>query len=392
MKTIGTRLALLYCLISTVTLFALLGVGYYFLHQHVVKSLAVFKGVELRGQPFQSEAFLDAGVDEVMIGYAQMSLVLICLALLVSLISGLLLSKLAMRPIRVIQETANRIRSDNLSERIPVSGVQDEISSLAQLLNSMFDRLESSFHQIQKFSAEASHELKTPLSLIRLHAEKLLIEGKLACDQEETIQMQLEEVSHLNQIIDDLLFLSRAEAHAVTVNFQQEDPTAFLVSFAADARLLAEHVGVRFNECLENGGPVRYDPKWMRQVLLNLVTNALKVAPVGSLLTLESLFTVDVWRLAIEDEGPGVPVEQRERIFERFVRGGTFPNSDQAEGSGLGLAICRSIISFHGGWIRAEAGTRRGGLRIICDVPLRESSQMEPSVGPASSVHVVALD
>ena len=86
---------------------------------------------------------------------------------------------MVLRPVRVIRETANRIRSDNLKERIPVGDVKDEISDLAQLLNQMFDRLETSFDQIRRFTAEASHELKTPLSLVRLHAERLLVDGDL---------------------------------------------------------------------------------------------------------------------------------------------------------------------------------------------------------------------
>ena len=377
MKTIGVRLALLYCLVSTTTLFALLAVGYYLVHRHMVESLALFEGVGHGGQPLPSETVADASVRTVMTGYAQVSLALVCLALLVSLTSGLVLSKVAMRPIRVIQETADRIRSDNLGERIPVSGVQDEISGLARLLNSMFDRLESSFHQIRRFSAEASHELKTPLSLVRLHAEKLLTEGGLTPDHEEAIRSQLEEISRLNQIVDDLLFLSRAEARAVAVKFRRENPCVFLAALTPDVQLLAEHVGVRFQETCESGEPVRFDPKWMRQVLLNLVTNALRVAPAGSLLTLESLFTVDVWRLAVEDEGPGVPAGQHERIFERFVRVGPDADAHQASGSGLGLAICRSIVGLHGGTIRAEAGSRRGGLRIFCDIPLRDASGSE---------------
>jgi two-component system heavy metal sensor histidine kinase CusS len=130
----------------------------------------------------------------------------------VSVAIGFGLSRLALRPVRLIRETARRIGSDNLSERIAVANVRDEISDLAQLLNLMFDRLEKSFQQIRRFTAEASHELKTPLSLIRLQAEKLLVQGRLDADDEESVHMQLEEVSRLSQIIEELLFLSRAEA------------------------------------------------------------------------------------------------------------------------------------------------------------------------------------
>jgi two-component system heavy metal sensor histidine kinase CusS len=106
--------------------------------------------------------------------------------------------------------------------------------------------------------------------------------------------------------------------------------------------MLAEHAGVRFEETIEGSEEVRFDRKWMRQVLLNLITNALNFSPQGSLLTLESTFTVDAWRIAVEDEGPGVAADQQKRIFERFVR--VAPEASAKPGSGLGLAICRSII------------------------------------------------
>jgi signal transduction histidine kinase len=310
-----------------------------------------------------------AQVGTVMEGYTETSLILVCLMLVVSVITGLVLSRAAMRPVRLIQETANHIRSDNLSERIPVGEVQDEISNLARLLNEMFDRLELSFNQIRRFTAEASHELKTPLSLVRLHAEKLLVEGGLTPVQEESVQMQLEEIARLNKIIDELLFLSRAEAQAVRLNFRREDPAELLKLFEQDARVLAEHRGMVFSAETEGRGLVDFDPKWLRQVLLNLLQNALNVSPPGGRVSLSSVFTMDAWRVALEDQGPGVPPAQRERIFERFVRLETRV-AHETKGSGLGLAISRSIIGLHRGVIRAEAGHAGVGLRVIFELPL----------------------
>jgi len=108
-------------------------------------------------------------------------------------------------------------------------------------------------------------------------------------------------------------------------------------------------------------------------VLLNLVSNALRYSPRGGLITLASDFTVESWRVAIEDDGPGVPAEQRERIFERFVRldGGA---REGEGGSGLGLAISRSIVTLHRGTIRAEAATRSTGLRVVFDLPIAPST------------------
>jgi two-component system heavy metal sensor histidine kinase CusS len=285
----------------------------------------------------------------------------------ISAVIGLGLSRLALKPIRQIREIASRIRSDNLSERIPLGEVRDEITDLAELLNGMFDRLEVSFRQTRRFTAEASHELKTPLSLVRLQAEKLVLEGGLKPSQEEAVQVQLEEIARLNQIIEELLFLSRAEAHAITLQTRTESPRKFLESFVTDARVLAESRGARFAEKISGDGAVEFDAKWLRQVLLNLVANALNVAPRGSTITLASEFVDGGWRVAVEDEGPGVPAEQRERIFERFVRLG---GPGDIGGSGLGLAISRSIVGLHRGVIRAESAASGRGLRVVFELPL----------------------
>jgi len=305
----------------------------------------------------------------VMRGYRAVFLGLTAFMLGMSAAIGLLLSRMALRPVRLIQETATHIGSDNLSERIPVPAVHDEISNLARLLNQMFDRIESSFNQIRRFSAEASHELKTPLSLIRLQAERLLIEGRLAPAQEEAVQVQLEEIARLNQIIEELLFLSRAEARAITLVTRREDPRAFLHYFALDARVLVEHRDLRFAESVAGSGLVDFDPKWIRQVLLNLLANSLNVAPRGSLIRVSSIVADGAWRVAVEDEGPGVPREERERIFERFVRLAEADGSLQEKGSGLGLAISRSIVGLHRGRIWAEERSEGPGLRVIFELP-----------------------
>jgi len=300
----------------------------------------------------------------VMKAYEQLFVGLLLVMLIASSAVGYGLSRLALQPVRLIQETAARINSDNLGERIPVPAVHDEISNLARLLNEMFDRIEVAFNQTRRFTAEASHELKTPLSLVRLQTEKLALEGGLKPAQEEAVHMALEEIARLNQIIEELLFLSRAESQAVTLQTQLQDPRMMLEAFAIDARVLAESRGVKFIERLEDVGNVAIDGKWIRQVLLNLLANALNVSPRGGRVTLISQFRAKTWSVAVEDEGPGVPVEQRERIFERFVRLG-----DSRSGSGLALAISRSIVGLHRGSIYAEAAPNGLGLRVVFEIP-----------------------
>jgi signal transduction histidine kinase len=125
-------------------------------------------------------------------------------------------------------------------------------------------------------------------------------------------------------------------------------------------------------ECVcahEGDGLVSFDGKWIRQVLLNLVKNSLGVASPGSLVTVSSTVVGEMWRVSVEDDGPGVPEEQREHIFERFVRIGV-PARANDQGCGLGLAICRSIVELHGGRISAAAGTAGRGLRVTFEIPV----------------------
>jgi two-component system heavy metal sensor histidine kinase CusS len=284
----------------------------------------------------------------------------------VSVALGFVLSQLVLRPLRAIRDTANRIRSDNLRERIPVHA-QDELSQLAHLLNQMFDRLETAFDQIRRFTADASHELKTPLSLVRLHAERLLVNSNLDAAQKESVHVQLEEIARVTQIIDELLFLSRADAQAIAIDAKVQGPAGFLHSFAQDASALAEYHGRKFSFSHEGDGQVAFEEKRMRQVLLNLLANALNVSPAHGAITLRSTLQDGTWRISVEDEGPGLSPEQRGQLFERFVRFGT-PNASD-KGSGLGLAICRSIVQLHKGRIFALGGSEGRGLRMVIEIP-----------------------
>jgi signal transduction histidine kinase len=303
-------------------------------------------------------------VDASLRAYAVTSVALIAVMLVASIAIGLGLSRLVLRPIRAIRETADRIRSDNLGERIPVGDVRDEISDLAELLNRTFDRLESAFLQMRRFSEEVSHELKTPLSLLRLHAETILQDG--AITHADAAIEQIEEIARLNRFIDQMLFLSRADADAIAFDLQSADPRAMIESFAHDAEVLAEDSGHRFNSSSGDAGLIALEPVWLRQVLLNVLTNALRATPPGGRVGLEAGFTGTIWRVRIEDDGPGVAGAELERMFERFVR---LAGSDMPRGTGLGLAISRSIVRLHGGRIWAEQARQLRGLAITVELP-----------------------
>jgi two-component system heavy metal sensor histidine kinase CusS len=231
----------------------------------------------------------------------------------------------------------------------------------------MFDRLAASFEQVRRFTADASHELKTPLALVRLHAEKMLMSGGLSQSHRESVHVQLEELARLSQMIEELLFLSRADAHAIKLSPKLQDPAAFLQNIAPDAAALAEHHGCKFTYSHSDTGHVDFEANRMRQVLLNLLANAIKVSPPGGTITLDSQVQRETWRITVADEGPGLQPEQQEKMFDRFVR---FSSGDADDrGSGLGLAICRSIVELYGGRIHAEHGANGCGLRTVIEMP-----------------------
>lgn len=304
-------------------------------------------------------------VDTALRAYMLTSLALVLVMLLASIVIGLGLTQVVLRPIRVIRDTANRIRSDNLSERIPVGDVRDELSELAELLNRTFDRIEQAFVQMRRFSEEVSHELKTPLSLLRLHAEQILRDdtGKHA----DAAVEQIEEIARLNRFIDQMLFLSQAEADSVLLDLKPINPRAFIEGFAADAEVLADDSGHKFCAKVRGRGLVAIDESRLRQVLFNITTNSLKASPPGTRIRLTSAFDKEVWRVSVEDDGPGASAEERERMFDRFVRLGD--RAPAVRGSGLGLTISRSIVRLHGGRIWAEPASSLGGLAIVVELP-----------------------
>lgn len=303
--------------------------------------------------------------DAALRAYALTSIALVFAMLVASIVIGLGMSQVVLRPIRAIRETADRIRSDNLSERIPVSDVHDELSELAAMLNRTFDRLERTFVQMRQFSEEVSHELKTPLSLLRLHAEQILRDdpGRHA----DAAVEQIEEIARLNRFIDQMLFLSQAEADSIALDLKPIDPRSFVEAFAADAAVLADDSGHQFNAVVRGKGLVAIDESRLRQVLFNITVNAIKASPPGTEIQLSSKFARNVWRLAVDDDGPGASAREREKMFDRFVRLGQ--SSQEVRGSGLGLTISRSIVRLHGGRIWAQPSRSLRGLSIIVELP-----------------------
>jgi signal transduction histidine kinase len=189
----------------------------------------------------------------------------------------------------------------------------------------------------------------------------------------------------MQRIVESLLFLAKAETGTLALRLEQIATTTLIGEFSEDAVALAEDRGVRFEVQANEAATVRCEPTLVRQLLLNLVNNAVRVSPPGGHVRLESRVRNGQWSLRVTDEGPGLPEEQLERIFERFVRyatpapaGSRSPFDGESSGHGLGLAICRGIAELHGGSITAGNRTDRSGFSVEASWPVDGPSTFHP--------------
>ena len=280
---------------------------------------------------------------------------------------GLVLRNSTLRPIRLMQSAARHISASNLSERIIVPPDSGEMSALAGLLNEMIDRLEKSFNHAKRFTAEVSHELMTPLSIIRLHTERLLNDPDLPAKYQHSVEEQLQETLHLTETLERLLMLAKADSSALLLKLQFVAVHEYVAQFAEDAQLLAESRGLKMRLARNDPGALTFDQGWMRQVLFNLLSNAMRFSPPSGTITIDSTCEEGKWAVEVWDEGNGVPAGRLDEIFQRFVQ--ITPRSEPGSGAGLGLAICKSIVELHKGRIDAHNRTDRSGLVVAFWIP-----------------------
>ena len=275
---------------------------------------------------------------------------LVALPLALSLVGlgGWLVAGRALRPLRMIASTAERVTARGLDQRIPVSNEDPEIARVISVLNRMMDRLENSFQQATRFSADASHELKTPLAIMQGELENALQEASPGSREQQVFSGLLEETQRLKTITRGLLLLARADSGQLKPAAETVDLTSILEGIIEDTRVLAEEMRLDFEVKLAPGINVQADPVLLRTALLNLFVNAVKYNEPGGKIRvdLESLASQAV--LTIGNSGPGIPEDDQTRIFTRFHRVDV-ARQRQVDGVGLGLSLAREIARAHGG-------------------------------------------
>jgi two-component system, OmpR family, sensor kinase len=261
-----------------------------------------------------------------------------------------------LRPLRLLDETAQSISQSDLSLRIQVEG-DDEVAALAVTFNRMLDRLEDAFATQRRFVDDAGHELRTPITVIRGQLELLSDDPK---ERKATIALVTAELDRMSRIVEDLLALAKAEQ----TDFIHRRPLD-LAEFIADLARKGSSLGERVIE-VDRAQPavVTADEQRLDQAMMNLIRNALEHTPPEADIAIGGEVSHDEVVLWVRDTGPGIPESERERIFERFARGG---GRRTASGAGLGLAIVKAIIEGHGG--RVELASGGEGTRFTLFVP-----------------------
>lgn len=291
-------------------------------------------------------------------------LVTMPLALAVSLAGGWFLAGRALRPVDAITLAAQRIAGGDLTQRLTVPASPDEIGRLAGTFNNMIARLETSFRQIRQFSSDASHELRTPLTVMKGETELALRRPREAKDYTVVLESNLEEIDRMTRIVDELLFLSRADMGQVKMERLPVRLESLLEDVHRQASLLGQERNVQVVLGLVSPATVMGDELRLRELFLNLLDNAVKYSKPGGSVDIALRAESAQATISIVDHGIGIAREDQEKIFDRFYRTDD-ARTHAKKGTGLGLAICAWIADFHHGRIEVESEIGKGSTFTV---------------------------
>jgi len=277
---------------------------------------------------------------------------------------GWLLARRALRPVDRMTRTALRISGEHLDERLQETESDDELNRLAKTLNDMLGRLDDSFHQMRQFSADASHELQTPLTIIKGEMEVALRSPRSPEEYQRVLKSGLEEIDRINHLVEGLLLLARADAGVLRLDFQPVEIKELLQEIREQMKVVADDHAISLDLILPEPVYVRGDREHLRRLLLNLVNNAIKYTPAGGSVTLSLDSGPDWASLKVVDTGIGLSKDEQEQIFSRFHRA-TETRSRDEKGVGLGLNIVRSIVEAHGGRIHVKSAPGQGSTFTV---------------------------
>jgi len=315
------------------------------------------------------EVLLDRKNDEdILRRYRRELAFLLPSALLLSLALGYGIARRGLAPIGVLARRVSRIDARSLDERLGRDDAPDEVRALVVSFNDLLARLSKAFTTLSESSADLAHELRTPLHVLRQQAEVALSRARSVDEYRDVLSSSLEELDRLRRMVDDTLFLARAEDPRANIDRSTLDIGAELTSVAEFLDAVAAEQDVRLEVDAPPGLAVEADRTLLRRAVVNLVSNALRHTPPGGRIVLASDEHDHVIRVSVSDTGSGIAPDALPRVFDRHFRVAT--GSGRSEGSGLGLSIVRGVMAMHGGAAAIESEPGRG-TRVTLSFPVR---------------------
>jgi len=323
------------------------------------------------GQPFE-DASDDAELLAGVLGAA------IPMALILATVGGWFLARKSLAPVVAMSERARRIGAENLGERLPVINQRDELGQLAMTINELlsrlddtFERQQESFAQQQQFMTDASHELRTPLSVIRATSEVILDEPDCEAGEYREAMVTIDEQARrLTRIVEDLFTLARADAGQRVIERKPFYLDELVTETARAAGVLASRKGVKMEYASSPESPFHGDEGLLRQMILNLLDNAIKHTPAGGRIRLSLERRESEYDITVADTGSGVPAEAQPHIFRRFYRADKARSRTRGiDGAGLGLSIAQWIAEAHDGHLELARSDETGSA-FIASLPL----------------------
>jgi signal transduction histidine kinase len=288
--------------------------------------------------------------------------------LLASVLVGWELARRALVPVeRIIDELEAITDGRSLHRRLAVPTAGEEVARLAQTLNGMLARLEQSFSSLRRFTADASHELKTPLMVVRAGVERALTDGDTPDEVLASLDETLDQINRMNELVESLLTLARADEGRAPLAVERTDLRELVAEASETAGMLGEGADVTVTTRMPDGSVwAAVDRRRIRELLLNLVTNAIKYTPAGGRLELQLDERADQILLIVRDSGIGLAAGDLPHVFERFWRADLARSrTGERPGTGLGLAITKWIAEAHGGSIAVQSRPGRGSVFTV---------------------------
>jgi len=315
--------------------------------------------------------FMGADIGPALLGPEQLVATLLLAlvpGLILAVLVGSLISGRALEPVdRIIGEVGDISDGRSLHRRLAVPLERDELGRLTVTLNQMMERLERSFAALRRFTAEASHELKTPLTVLRSGVERAITTPGLPRDTLEVLEEVLQEVNRMTELVDALLTLARADEGRAELHKEPVDLREIVAEAGETGELLAEQAGVTMDVGTSGAAVVvSVDRSRIRQLILNLVENAVKYTPRGGSVQVRLGQEDGRVTLTVADSGIGIAPGDLPHVFDRFWRADTArTRTGERPGTGLGLAICKWIAEAHGGTIAVTSRPGRGTTFVV---------------------------